>query len=163
MTFFTGALEGLLRKAHKLIDNETNNRAEIFMAILARFNAGKRLNLTQRGSFETRSHLAGLRYNKGVEWHYDPWKDILSQSPGSHFKKYIEIQKQKGVYKVCRNLSDFNAKRNITTNKHTTVTMRKRLLPIPNVDYGPKAMQAPLSDEEFKSECNRILKKLQVI
>lgn len=56
------ALNMLLAKAHLLIDNETNNRAELFMNILARFNMGKRLNLIQRDSFQLRSYLSGLRY-----------------------------------------------------------------------------------------------------
>lgn len=47
-----GAMNQLLTKAHLLIDKETNNRAELFMSILARFNMGKRLNLIQRDSFQ---------------------------------------------------------------------------------------------------------------
>ncbi|KAF2898662.1 hypothetical protein ILUMI_07511, partial [Ignelater luminosus] len=43
-----GALSLVIRKANCLVDNETNNRAELFMSILARFTMGKRLNLIQR-------------------------------------------------------------------------------------------------------------------
>lgn len=43
-----GALENLLCKAHKLVCNETNNKAELYMSLLAKFNCGKRLNLTQK-------------------------------------------------------------------------------------------------------------------
>ncbi|KAJ8909749.1 hypothetical protein NQ315_014018 [Exocentrus adspersus] len=49
-----GALDLLARKAHLLIENENNNRAERLMNIVARFNMGKRLNLIQRGSYERR-------------------------------------------------------------------------------------------------------------
>ncbi|CAH1375544.1 unnamed protein product, partial [Tenebrio molitor] len=62
------AIHNVLLKANMLIDNETNNRAELFMSILARFNMGKRLNLIQRDSFQIRSYLTGLRYNQGEEW-----------------------------------------------------------------------------------------------
>ncbi|KAF5274397.1 hypothetical protein FQA39_LY07277 [Lamprigera yunnana] len=34
-----GALSLVIRKADSFIDNETNNRAELFMSVLARFNA----------------------------------------------------------------------------------------------------------------------------
>lgn len=60
-----GALSLVIRKANCLIDNETNNRAELFMGILSRFTMGKRLNLIQRRSFETPSELATMRYNDG--------------------------------------------------------------------------------------------------
>ena len=66
-TIFLGAQENVLKKAHKLALNETNNPAELYMAILAKYNCGKRLNLTQRGSFVLSSHLAGLRYNAGMK------------------------------------------------------------------------------------------------
>ncbi|KAF2890961.1 hypothetical protein ILUMI_15212 [Ignelater luminosus] len=85
----TGALDRLVAKGHQLIDNETNNRAELYMSILCKFNAGKRLNLTQRGSFETRANISGLRYNNGIGWQSDTWKQITSTSPGEHFKKYV--------------------------------------------------------------------------
>lgn len=56
----------LLRKSTQLVDNETNNRAELFMSILARFNAGQRLHLTGRRSFQSRTEMTALRYNQGV-------------------------------------------------------------------------------------------------
>ncbi|XP_072390322.1 uncharacterized protein [Diabrotica undecimpunctata] len=40
-----GSLQRLISKGHRLIDKETNNRAEMYMSILCKFNAGKRLNL----------------------------------------------------------------------------------------------------------------------
>lgn len=52
-----------------LLDKKTNNRAELFMGVLVRFNMGKRLNLIQRDSFQIRAHLRGLRYNEGPSWH----------------------------------------------------------------------------------------------
>ncbi|KAF5277354.1 hypothetical protein FQA39_LY06167 [Lamprigera yunnana] len=67
-------LDAVIRKSHKLIDNETNNRAELFMAILARFNLGKR---------HTWQALGNL-----------PWKKYMQKSPGSHFKKYMAKEKR---------------------------------------------------------------------
>ncbi|XP_049819332.1 uncharacterized protein LOC126264655 [Aethina tumida] len=65
-----GAIEQLLMKADLLLDKETNNKAEIFMNIMARFNMGKRLNLIQRNSFQIRAHLSVLSYNYGSDWNY---------------------------------------------------------------------------------------------
>ncbi|KAB0790406.1 hypothetical protein PPYR_15226, partial [Photinus pyralis] len=59
-----GALNMVIRKAHSLIDNETNNRAELFMNIVSRFTMGKRLNLTQRSSYNIRADLSSMRYNE---------------------------------------------------------------------------------------------------
>jgi hypothetical protein len=50
---------------------------------------GKRLNLIQRGSYERRVFLSGLRYNKSLKWHSSPWKDFTKHSPGQHFKTFI--------------------------------------------------------------------------
>jgi hypothetical protein len=46
-----------------MFDNETNNRAELFMSLVAKYNAGKRLNLTMKGSFQSRCSLAAMQYN----------------------------------------------------------------------------------------------------
>lgn len=64
------------------------------MNIVCRFNAGKRMNLIQRGSFQTRANLSSLRYNKGASWHYSPWEEIMQSSPGQHFKTLLEKQKR---------------------------------------------------------------------
>ncbi|KAJ8909537.1 hypothetical protein NQ315_002087 [Exocentrus adspersus] len=63
-----GICETVVRKAETLIDDETNNRAELFMSLLAKVNAGKRLNLTMKGSFQGRCQIVGLQYNKGPNW-----------------------------------------------------------------------------------------------
>ncbi|KAB0802471.1 hypothetical protein PPYR_04657 [Photinus pyralis] len=146
-----GALDNVLKKSHKLISNETNNRAELYMAILARFNAGKRLNLTQRGSFETRSHLAGLRYDKGTSWHYSPWRNVIGESPGSHFKEYMIRQKRSREMKTEH-------------RKNTTPYKKDLMVPTeqPNFDYGPNAEEGELTKEEFDSEVNRRLHEFQI-
>ncbi|KAF5282304.1 hypothetical protein FQR65_LT14358 [Abscondita terminalis] len=71
------AMDSLFKKSSRFIDNETKNRAEVFMQIVARFNSGKRLNLIQGGSFQRRATLASLRYNEGVGWHYKDKKKIV--------------------------------------------------------------------------------------
>ncbi|KAJ8909802.1 hypothetical protein NQ315_015322 [Exocentrus adspersus] len=98
-----GVLDRLISKAHKLITNETNNAAELFMSFVAKYNAGKRLNLTQRGSFESRAHISGMQYNEGVNWQVDPWTQLMEESPGTNFKSiwmnvYILSEKTVGQW-----------------------------------------------------------------
>lgn len=81
--------------AHLLADKETNNRAELFMSLLARFNMGKRLNLIQRDSFQLRSNLTGLKYNEGHMWHTNPWKKLFEVSPGRNLKKWMNSQEKR--------------------------------------------------------------------
>lgn len=85
-----GALSQLLAKAHLLIDNETNNRSELFMSLLPRFNMDKRLNLVQRDGFQTRVYLNGLKYNESHSEHTKPWQTLFRRSPGKNFKNYMK-------------------------------------------------------------------------
>lgn len=54
-----GAIEKLIQMDHQLIDNETNNKAELYMSFLCKFNAVKCLYLTRRGAFQARSMISG--------------------------------------------------------------------------------------------------------
>lgn len=67
--FIYSTLNMLLTKSLLPIDRKTNNRAEIYMSLLACFNMGKRLNLVQRDLSQIRSYLAALKYNKAYLWH----------------------------------------------------------------------------------------------
>ncbi|KAK5648403.1 hypothetical protein RI129_003295 [Pyrocoelia pectoralis] len=82
----------VVRKADSLIDNETNNRAELFMSVLTRFNAGKRLNLIQKNSFQTRSlefvvfkfrRLYTIDHNSGYRFLIDSGADVSVTPPSS--------------------------------------------------------------------------------
>lgn len=71
----------IIRKADRLSSAETSNRAELFMSYVAKYNCGKRLNLTQRENFQRRS-VAALHYQNGRTWHIAPWKKLFGeQSP----------------------------------------------------------------------------------
>lgn len=129
------------------MDKVTNNRAEIFMNIVSRFNAGKRLNLISRGSYERRCHLSGMRYNKSYGWHTSPWKTTTLSSPGKNFKSYIAKQ--------LKNKSQ--------RSKRTLFQKRKRITdPLPSIDYGPQAAQPEPTEEQVRSEAKQRLLELQV-
>ncbi|XP_072375407.1 uncharacterized protein [Diabrotica undecimpunctata] len=146
-----GSLQRLISKGHRLIDKETNNRAEMYMSILCKFNAGKRLNLSGRGSFRCRSAMSGLRYNEGVEWQEKEWRSILKRSPGKYFKQNIQENQRAVELKSKRKLdfvSPYRKKRSRQSKKNT--------------EYGPHALQPSLTEDEYQSEYSRILKTIQV-
>lgn len=58
------AVEKLIQMSHQLIDNDTNNRAELYMSLLCKFNVAKQFHLTGRGNFQARSMVSGVRYGK---------------------------------------------------------------------------------------------------
>ncbi|KAK4885560.1 hypothetical protein RN001_001831 [Aquatica leii] len=126
-----GVLDNVIRKSHKLIDNETTNRAEMYMEILSRFNVGKRQNLVQRVSFETRAYLSGLRYNDGPAWHGSPWKSIVGYSPEYYLKKIfvtleqIETISKNTVRQFNNPLYEEERKNRLTASNFGIVIKRK--------------------------------------
>lgn len=83
------AIQNVINKTDRLTTNSNNNPAELFMSIFSKFNAGKRLNLTSRGSFQRRCTLTALSYQRGYHWHSIPWQNTVQRSTGKYFKKYI--------------------------------------------------------------------------
>ncbi|KAF2882228.1 hypothetical protein ILUMI_23951 [Ignelater luminosus] len=154
-----GALDRLVAKGHQLIDNETNNRAELYMSILCKFNAGKRLNLSQRGSFETRANILALRYNNGIGWQSETWKQITSTSPGKHFKKYVaNLQHQEANRKERNKTTRTGVKRKLSFTDPCVSQPAQSSAP----DYGPNAVEPTMSETGYNSEQQRILQNLQV-
>lgn len=66
LLLFLAALSLLTQKCPQLIKNETNNRAEHYMALLLKYNMGKRINLVSRGSCQARANLASLSFDQGT-------------------------------------------------------------------------------------------------
>ncbi|XP_031327537.1 uncharacterized protein LOC116166782 isoform X2 [Photinus pyralis] len=155
-----GALDRLVAKGHQLIDNETNNRAELYMSILCKFNAGKRLNLNQRGSFETRANLSGLRYNNGIGWQEESWKAITSSSPGEHFKNHIGRLKHQEANRKVRQQNAGPVKRKLKLDLPLLKCRKTETQSA--IDYGANATQHQKNEEEVNSEKLRILRSLQV-
>lgn len=151
----------MIRKAHLLIENENNNRAERLMNIVARFNMGKRLNLVQRGSYERRVHISGLRHNHKFEWHYSPWKRVTGQSPGKYFKQFITNNTQKDEKAKARKRLLFDKE---TSSQKLPKLQRSNNKPCKDkyIDYGPNATQPDEDDVVIEQEVERIVKNLQV-
>lgn len=82
------------------------------MNIVSKFNMKKRLNLIQRGSYERKVHLAGLRYNYSFKWQSSAWKKTTEKSTGKYFEQFINKYKQKAM--------QANARHNVSKEKKTT-------------------------------------------
>lgn len=132
-------------KSHKLNHKETSNRAELFMSIMAKYNCGKRINLISRGGFERRANLAALQYNSGHKWQISTWRKTFQSTAGVCLKKRM-IRKD-----------TINKARPILKKRKTT-SIKKQI----NVEYGKHAQQVQLTEEEYNSEKNRIMQRLQV-
>ncbi|KAK4882436.1 hypothetical protein RN001_005755 [Aquatica leii] len=139
----------------RLVDNETKNRAELYMQIVARFNSDKRLNLIQCGSFQRRATLSGLRYNRRVDWQYKPWKKILEESPGSNFKTYLHNETNSAERRKF--------KRKLVDGRDECVQRKKKSCgnTLHNTEYGSKAEDAKPVPIEVEIESKRLLQKLQ--
>ncbi|XP_031333159.1 uncharacterized protein LOC116182246 [Photinus pyralis] len=148
------ALNSILSKSELLIDRETNNRAELFMSVLARFNMGKRLNLIQRDSFQTRSFLTGLRYNEGSTWHTEPWKQCFKDSPGKNFQKYMEKEEKKATKR--KSLASTSTVRKRTKFTHEGSSSG------PPRDYGPDFASIEPRKDALDEEVRRLVQRLEV-
>ncbi|KAF2902711.1 hypothetical protein ILUMI_03490 [Ignelater luminosus] len=125
------------------------------MSLLACFNMGKRLNLIQRDSFQTRSVLSGLKYNEGHLWHYKPWKAFFNRSPGKNSKLYMKQQDEKlrkrKLYhkpKAAKKLK-FNDSKNGKENKK-------------DLDYGVDIAEVVVNKENIEQEVDKLIERLKV-
>ena len=56
------------------------------MHIRSKFDGGKQINRSQRGSWQSRCAGAGLRINEGPNWGPACWKNNTGLSPSKTFK-----------------------------------------------------------------------------
>lgn len=147
------ALERLIKISNRLVDNLTNNCAELFMSILCKYNAGKRLNLTQRGSFQDRSNIAALHYNLGVSWYTQPWKKAVLRSPGKNCKRYLKKRANAHASAAKRKLE--SAFTSCSTKKVKTGADKEEH------EYGPSTTNY-FTEKEFHQEKERVLTSLKV-
>lgn len=69
--------------------------AECWMHIRAKFDGGKQINRSQRGSWNARCAGAALRYNEGPTWGPTCWEKVTSNPPNNVFvEKSLAHQQQ---------------------------------------------------------------------
>lgn len=109
--YIEAALDRVIQLCPRLIDDLTNNHAEMFMSLLCKYQSGKRLNLIQRGSFETRCYMAALQYNLGISWSTAPWENILDFNPGENLKKYLRQRDRQNISRKMRRKEEPQSKK----------------------------------------------------
>lgn len=139
------AINRIIQKADRLSAEETSNRAELYMSLVAKYSAGKRLNLVARDNFNRRCTVAALQYQKGHIWHRSPYKKCFDASPGRYFKKHMEDQLRRHPKSKVRRRLHFGANKKALTDS----------------SYGEEA-QDYLCDEELRILCEQRLLNLKV-
>ncbi|KAI4469282.1 exonuclease phage-type/recb c-terminal domain-containing protein [Holotrichia oblita] len=129
----------------------TTNLAEQYNSIVCKFIGGKRINLSQKGTYKTRCEAAAVSFNSGPEYRRLVYKEMVKKSPEGHTKKYIEKLKR------IRSQSQRSCKRKLFK--------MKRAAP-PDEHYGTENVVVipDCSEEEYskkKKEFLVALKKLR--
>ncbi len=150
----------LVAKADKLIDNQTSNLAENWMAIRSKFDGGKKVNHCGRLSWHWRCFGAGLRRNLGTIWSASVWETCTGTPASVHLWKYGEKQ-QKMIDLVIRHKAKPEVKKRAKLKKlrdqqQSSSNAAKR-------SYGPEADQIIVEDDipsdDLKKKCEEYYTK----
>jgi len=81
----------LIDNATSLLEDVTNNICEQFNSVINKFIAGKRINFSQRNSYNTCVKSAIISFNSGGNFLRHIHKKITNKSPGTYFKIILSI------------------------------------------------------------------------
>ena len=89
-TFLTASrlVSSVASYLYYFIENCTTNLAECWMHICAKFDGGKQINRSQRGSWEGRCIDACLHLNEGSAWGPTSWEKAVSVPANTVYKSY---------------------------------------------------------------------------
>ncbi|XP_063221397.1 uncharacterized protein LOC134530485 isoform X1 [Bacillus rossius redtenbacheri] len=144
-------IDNVVRKADRVAFNETTNEAERYMALVAKFTGGKRVNYTLQGSYHRRCHGAGLAHTLGASWHLSPWKRMSGRSPGKVFKNMCISRKKKEIARRLRLSAEANAK----------VYKKKKRGGDADREYGPDAAQPDIDEHTLERKKLDVLANLK--
>ena len=71
---------------HFVTGNFTTNLAESYMNVRSKFDGGKQINRSQRGSWQGRCACAGLWLNIGPDWGPTTWESVTKTALGATFE-----------------------------------------------------------------------------
>lgn len=143
----------LTQNAESLLLNETNNPAEHFNSIIAKFLAGKRVNFSLRGTYEKRCYAAVSEYNtKDYNLVQEIQKNISSDDniKNTYTKRYVTKQQKIIQNKRKRRAEDAligikRAKRSKPADQH----------------YGNVTSETDMPMDEFIVKQNEFLESLK--
>lgn len=143
----------LVHNASSLLLNMTNNHAELYNSVLCKFIGGKRINFSQRGSYEMRCYAAAISYNAKGNYYGVMHEAIANKKVQSFTEKYVNQIKRRTVNSLGR-IAGKKAKR--------------RKVEGPDADYGgevestvPDPQTLDMPEEEFEEEKQLFLNKFK--
>ena len=114
------AVGRLVSKVPQLIGNDTTNLAESWMHVRSKYEGGKVINRSQRGSWEHRCMGAGLQLNQGKEWGPTSWTKMTNSLPNEIFKNVAQVVAKKKD-KDCKRKAKEEVKRKRRKGKYSRV------------------------------------------
>lgn len=124
-------------------------RAENVFSRLCKFNAGKRLNIMSRGSYQRRLWITVLQHNEGYEWHYEGLQKFAACTPCSFLQKMVE-QKEKLKQATIKSKSRPEYSRKPAKQSEI------------DRDYGPQAVEAAERIQEFEKSPVDVVKMYSI-
>ncbi|KAJ8893025.1 hypothetical protein PR048_005606 [Dryococelus australis] len=132
----------LVVKAPILIEDKTSNKGKFYRSLLAKYNAGKQINFTQRGSFKCRCTVARIRFQKDHSWKVSPFKKLTGRSLGMVHNTLLKRVHQH-VTATCRKLEYAGTEKKVKCQK---------IFAPADEDYGPDSEEPENISEVQKSE-----------
>lgn len=84
MNEMSAILRRVIDNARSLLFDVDNNYCEQFNSVINKYIAGKRINFTQKQSYNTRVHAAIVSFNSGGQFIREIHKKITKKSPGTY-------------------------------------------------------------------------------
>jgi len=150
------ALSRVRDNAKSLLFSTTNNLAEAFNSIVAKLIAGKRINFARRYAYQMRCSAAAIQFNT-KSFSSALHRKVIGRSPGIRLKKFT-ARTEKNRRRVA-------AKRRCFPSTSTCDPKRRRVLALPDADYGPNASAPSLeldNPSEYATQCAKFVESLQL-
>lgn len=141
----------LMYCAKDLIKGETNNPAEHFNSIVAKFVGGKRVNFSLSDSYGYKAKIAAVQFNT---------KTALSSFYKTKFNKDAPLLARKIEQKRLRQAEQGKERRRIMKQNKIIRTPFCRVKDLGS-GYGPNAQTADMSAEDFENEKTIHLEKME--
>ncbi|XP_063913036.1 uncharacterized protein LOC135129717 [Zophobas morio] len=146
--------------SNSLIKNMTNNNAENYNSVLAKFIGGKRVDFSKKGSYEMRCNLAGLSFNKKGAFYDTIHRAITARSPGAYTKKLAQTKERRRLNNLSRKRLRFDC-----DSTASMMSKRKKKNSDTNVsddeDYGENVRALDICPVEVSRMKNEFLSGLR--
>ena len=125
------------------VGNFTTNLAEGYMHIRCKFDGGKQINRSQRGSWEGRCAGASLRVNEGPEWGPICWEKITKSTKNQTYKA-VATKRTKKLTKDNKRKAREEVKLKRKRQKTSHDSLQGRLDYSRYDNKGPNASEVPM-------------------